>query len=119
MTKDNDILIESFFAKARQQDIEDNGFSRRVMSRLPSRADRMHIRKRRISRLWAAFCLVLGIPVVILSRAGELLLTFTEEFLRALPAFAVDHIYYMPLFTISLVAAALALYRWLDSEFVI
>ena len=44
MTENNDRLLESFFAENRQE-IADNGFSRRVMHRLPNRSNRL-------ARLW-------------------------------------------------------------------
>ena len=55
--KDN-VMIESFFKQAAWQQIEDNGFTERVMKRLPDRrAERVH----RLSRLWTLFCIILGV----------------------------------------------------------
>ena len=34
MTEDNDLLLKQFFSDAAQQQIEDNGFTERVMARL-------------------------------------------------------------------------------------
>ena len=44
---DNDKLLRDFFSKNKQE-IEDNGFSRRVMHHLPDRS-------RRLARIWSAF----------------------------------------------------------------
>lgn len=58
MTDNKDeILIERFFNENRIT-IEDNGFSRRVMNRLPDRA-------RRINRLWTAVCATIAILFII------------------------------------------------------
>lgn len=58
MTDNKDeILIERFFNENRIT-IEDNGFSRRVMNRLPDRA-------RRINRLWTAVCAMAAIIFII------------------------------------------------------
>ena len=46
MTENNDKLLENFFAENRQE-VADNGFSRRVMHRLPNRNSRL-------ARLWTA-----------------------------------------------------------------
>lgn len=46
MTENNDKLLENFFAENRLE-VADNGFSRRVMHRLPNRNSRL-------ARLWTA-----------------------------------------------------------------
>lgn len=57
MTDKDDILLEGFFKQAAQQQIEDNGFTERVMQSLP---DRKVEEVRRLSRLWTWFCIILG-----------------------------------------------------------
>lgn len=49
----DDILVRRFFDENRVE-VSDNGFSRRVMRRLPDRAVR-------IDRIWTAICVVAGI----------------------------------------------------------
>lgn len=49
---DNDKLLRDFFAENKRE-IEDNGFSRRVMKRLPHRSERA-------ARLWSALVLVVS-----------------------------------------------------------
>ncbi len=57
MNDKENILIESFFKEAAQQQIEDNGFTERVMANLPAgEANMVH----RLSRLWTWFCIVMG-----------------------------------------------------------
>ena len=56
-------LIESFFKEAAQQQIEDNGFTERVMANLPAgEANMVH----RLSRLWTWFCVVMGVVLFFL-----------------------------------------------------
>ena len=58
MTDKDNLLIEEFFKQAAQQQIEDNGFSKRVMMNLPeSQQEKAH----RLSMLWTWFCILLGV----------------------------------------------------------
>ena len=57
MDEQENILIEKLFQEAALQQIDDNGFTDRVMAQLPgSRAGR----ERRLTRLWTLFCVVCG-----------------------------------------------------------
>ena len=63
MNDKENILIESFFKEAAQQQIEDNGFTERVMANLPAgEANMVH----RLSRLWTWFCVVMGVVLFFL-----------------------------------------------------
>ena len=57
MTDKDDIMIEQFFKQAAMQQIEDNGFTERVMKHLP---DREIVLARRLSVLWTVFCLLVA-----------------------------------------------------------
>ena len=57
MTDKENRMIEDFFKQAAQQQIEDNGFTERVMKNLP---DRKLDVARRLSQLWTLFCLVVA-----------------------------------------------------------
>ena len=68
MTDKDNILIDDFFegrndltdlfTQADQQQIEDNGFTERVMQNLPdARTDNV----RRLSRLWSLFCILVAL----------------------------------------------------------
>ena len=58
MTDKDDIMIEQLFKQAAMQQIEDNGFTERVMKRLPeSNVERVH----RLSMLWTLFCSIIGV----------------------------------------------------------
>ena len=54
--KDN-MMIEAFFKQAAQQQIEDNGFTERVMRNLPDR--KMEV-VRKLSQLWTLFCMAVA-----------------------------------------------------------
>ena len=53
---DNNQILEDFFKQSAQQQIEDNGFTERVMQNLP-KTDTV----RRLSRLWSVFCVLVGL----------------------------------------------------------
>ena len=55
---DNNQFLDDLFKQAAQQQIEDNGFTERVMQQLPdARMDNV----RRLSRLWSLFCILVGV----------------------------------------------------------
>ena len=58
MTDKDNIMIEEFFKQAAQQQIEDNGFTERVMQSLPKQK---LLTARRLSQLWTLFCVVVGV----------------------------------------------------------
>lgn len=51
MDKQNEQLLQQFFSEAAQQTIADNGFTERVMSRLPVRNMKL------FTRIWTACCI--------------------------------------------------------------
>ena len=53
---DNNQFLDDLFKQAAQQQIEDNGFTERVMQNLP-KTDTVH----RLSRLWSLFCILVGV----------------------------------------------------------
>ena len=57
MTDKDNMMIEDFFKQAAQQQIEDNGFTERVMQSLP---DRKGQAVRRLSQLWTLFCIAVA-----------------------------------------------------------
>ena len=58
MTDKDNVLIERFFKQAAEQQIEDNGFTKRVMESLPeSQVEKVH----RLSLLWTVFCVVMSV----------------------------------------------------------
>ena len=58
MTDKDNVILDDFFKQASLQQIEDNGFTERVMQQLPDvRTDNV----RRLSRLWSLFCILVGV----------------------------------------------------------
>ena len=55
---DNNQFLEDLFKQAAQQQIEDNGFTERVMQNLP---DTKSVVIRRLSRLWSLFCILVAL----------------------------------------------------------
>lgn len=58
MTDDRDELLVRKFFDENKIELPDDGFSRRVMRRLPDRA-------RRLNRIWTAVCLLLGALIAV------------------------------------------------------
>jgi len=59
MTDKDNLLIDEFFKQAAQQQIEDNGFTERVMMNLPE--SRPEEKAHRLSLLWTLFCVVVSV----------------------------------------------------------
>ncbi len=57
MTDKDNMMIEDFFKQAARQQIEDNGFTERVMHSLPDR--KMEV-VRKLSQLWTLFCMAVA-----------------------------------------------------------
>lgn len=65
MEDNKDILLDRLFAEAAQTEIADNGFTRQVMRRLPSRAERY-------SRIWTIICTVIAVALLTYFKAWNL-----------------------------------------------
>ena len=77
MTENNDKLLESFFA-GQQQEVADNGFTRRVMRSLPCRSNRL-------ARLWTAGGFTLAAVLFVLLDGVQLMCdTLRETFTTTL-----------------------------------
>ena len=63
MTDRDDMMIEKFFKQAAQQQIEDHGFTERVMQSLP---ERKLLTAHRLSQLWTLFCIVVALALFFL-----------------------------------------------------
>lgn len=86
--KDNDdLLIASFFNEYGKNDIADNGFSERVMNRLPkrewSRLERMNI-------VWTSVCAVAAVALFFFADGVGLLKSFFLNFFADLVAYIVS-----------------------------
>ena len=81
----DDLLLQQFFNEAARQQVADNGFTQRVMHRLPKRVDWF-------SRLWTAGCIAVFAVLFVVFHGWELLAVHFEVLLRTLLAqsFSVD-----------------------------
>lgn len=79
MTDNNEHLLQQFFSEAAQKQIEDNGFTERVMRQLPAR-------KSWFARLWTPFCIITFVVLFIVFRGWELLFTHFEGMLHSVAA---------------------------------
>lgn len=78
MDKRDEQLLQHFFSEAAQQTIEDNGFTERVMRRLPAQPDRI----KWFNRLWTAFCVTVAVILFTVFHGWELLAVQIEVFIR-------------------------------------
>ena len=79
MTDNENILLERLFQEAAQQQIEDNGFTERVMDSLPAGSA-----SHRLSRLWTWFCIVLGVVLFWLLNGWEALMVSSRMLLSSM-----------------------------------
>ena len=63
MEDKNDMMLKQFFEQAAKQQIEDNGFTERVMINLPEVNSPVMVdsKVRRLSQLWTLFCVVVAL----------------------------------------------------------
>lgn len=71
MTEFDDKTINQFF-KAEKKEIEDNGFSRRVIRHLPDRS-------KKLSDIWSVFCTVIAIILFFVFKGYEVILNILHE----------------------------------------
>ena len=60
MEDKNEMMLKQLFEQAAQQQIDDNGFTERVMMNLPEVGES---RVQRLSRLWTMFCVVTALLI--------------------------------------------------------
>ena len=63
MTDKDNIMIEDFFKQAAQQQIEDNGFTEKVMARIAEREQQTSTATRHLSLLWTWFCVAVALAL--------------------------------------------------------
>ena len=91
MDEQNEKLLQQFFSEAAQQTIDDNGFTERVMSRLPAR------NYKRFTRIWTTCCILIAAVLFTVFHGWELLLMYLEVFLRTT---IVESLYLNPLMVV-------------------
>ena len=73
MTDNDNLLIEKFFNQAARQQIEDNGFTERVMEQIVRQEQQSSVKTHHLSLLWTWFCVVVGLALfVVLGGWGSL-----------------------------------------------
>ena len=63
MTDKDNIMIEDFFKQAAQQQIEDNGFTEKVMAQIAEREKQTSTATRHLSLLWTWFCVAVALAL--------------------------------------------------------
>ena len=63
MTDKDNLLIEEFFKQAAQQQIEDNGFTEKVMAQIAEREQQTSTATRHLSLLWTWFCVAVALAL--------------------------------------------------------
>ncbi len=81
MIDNDERLLQQFFSEAAHQQVEDNGFTERVMRQLPAH-QRDSIKW--FNRLWTLFCITVFAVLFIVFRGWEMLAVQLETMLRTL-----------------------------------
>ena len=113
MNENDNILLEQFFKEAAAQQLEDDGFTQRVMQQLPGRTNWL-------SHLWTLFCVIVALGIFVLSQGwttlasyAALFLTHVEVFVRTLPTlFDLTAIDLLLSLAVLMVLSIIALTRW-------
>ena len=82
MIDNDERLLQQFFSEAANQKIEDNGFTERVMRRLPVASQRSWLS--RFSKLWTMFCVAVFAILFVVFHGWELLAVQFEVMLRTM-----------------------------------
>lgn len=82
MINDNERLLQQFFSEAANQQIEDNGFTERVMQSLPVASQRAWLS--RFSKLWTIFCVSVFVVLFVVFHGWELLVVQFEVMVRTM-----------------------------------
>lgn len=106
MEDNKDILLDQLFAEAAKTEIADNGFTRQVMRRLPSRAERY-------SRIWTIICTVIAVALLTYFKAWNL---FVDAVINtACLLVNIDWLHLLPLILllplITMIASSVLAYR--------
>ena len=90
MINDNERLLQQFFSEAANQQIEDNGFTERVMQSLPVASQRAWLS--RFSKLWTIFCVSVFAVLFVVFHGWELriLLSAPRVLFLSTPSFIIN-----------------------------
>ena len=85
MTEDNERLLRQFFSEAASQQIEDGGFTDRVMQRIEAeQSSALSPQTSTFMRLWTPFCIMVFVVLFVYFRGWELLAVHFEVMLRTM-----------------------------------
>ena len=85
MTEDNERLLRQFFSEAASQQIEDGGFTDRVMQRIEAEQSlALSPQTSTFMRLWTPFCIMVFVVLFVYFRGWELLAVHFEVMLRTM-----------------------------------
>ena len=85
MTEDNERLLRQFFSEAASQQIEDGGFTDRVMQRIEAeQRSALSPQTSTFMRLWTPFCIMVFVVLFVYFRGWELLAVHFEVMLRTM-----------------------------------
>ena len=108
MDRQDEQLLQQFFSEAAQQTIDDNGFTERVMNRLPMRV-------KWFTRIWTACCILVAAVLFFVCHGWELLMVQMEVLVRttlAEPPQVKPFVVVLTFFCLLMIGA----YEWLSRE---
>lgn len=108
MTENNDMHINRFLHE-RKRELEDNGFSRRVMKKLPNR-------EKKISNLWTLCCSILTFMLFFLLGGANLLLEMFRQILLSGSVTYLENTDPIPLITAAVILISLGVKRICSME---
>lgn len=104
MTDKDNQLIASFFRHAAEEQIADNGFTRRVINHLPADTVRQ-------SRLWTLFCVVIAALLLYISNIWVDIVTNIEVFVETLPLYGLPTLNPLPWMVVVATFLGLCIYE--------
>ncbi|WP_321478385.1 DUF5056 domain-containing protein [uncultured Bacteroides sp.] len=84
MMEKDDMLLNQFF-NTQKKEIEDNGFSRRVMRKLPNRT-------KYLSKLWVSFCTALALILFFTMNGLQLMTNALREIFTSLIQHGIENL---------------------------
>ena len=109
MTDKDQLMITSFFAHAKEEQIKDKGFTERVMRRLPH--DNTWL-----VRLWTLFCVVVAAVLLYMSSVWVDLIINLEVLVQTLPLWELPSFNLLPWMVITVTLFSLGIHEVIRKE---
>ena len=110
MEDNKDILLNQLFAEAAKTEIADNGFTRKVMRQLPSRAELYN-------RIWTCACIIVAVILLTYFKAWNYLFDLAVNAICV--THNIDWLYLMPVVillpTLTMIISSVFAYRELKA----